>query len=99
MSETQDGSLPSTPKSVEAVAQTDEALPADSGNVKPSACIAEGITFVIGDGVGRAVEGRPSERTNDQPIYRPLKIFALDPSVSRLEGATAVVNVPYEHLD
>jgi hypothetical protein len=34
-----------------------------------------------------------------QPIYRPLKIFALGPSVSKLEGATALVNVPYEPLD
>lgn len=94
-----DVSLPSTPKSVEAVAQTDEELSADSADEKPSACPGEGITFLIGDGVGRAVEGRSDERTDDQPIYRPLKIFALDPSVSRLEGATAVVNVPYERLD
>lgn len=52
----------------------------------------------MGDGVERAVEGRPYERQDDQPLYRPLKIFALDPSVSRLEGATALVNVPYEKL-
>lgn len=31
-------------------------------------------------------------------IYRPLWIFTLDPSTSRLDGATALVNVPYEPL-
>lgn len=99
MPETPDGSLPSTPESVKAVAQTHEASIADSREVNTSnPCAGEGIAFVIGNGVGRAVEGQPYERRNDQPIYRPLKIFALDPSVSRLEGATAVVNVPYEPL-
>jgi hypothetical protein len=99
MSETLNSALPSTPKSVEAVAQTDEGSPADSGEVKALTCTEEGTSFVIGDGVTRAVESRPYERMNDQPVYRPLKIFALDPSISQLEGATAVVNVPYEHLD
>src|SRR5262249_39142424 len=61
-------------------------------------CAGDGELFVVGDSVKRAAEAQPDERS-DQPIYRPLKIFALDPSVSRLEGATAVVNVPYEHLD
>jgi hypothetical protein len=99
MAEIPDGSLPSTPESVKAVAQTNEAPPGGSGEAKSSgACAGEGTTFVIGDGVGRAVEGRPEERKSDRPIYRPLKIFALDPSVSRLEGATALINVPYEPL-
>ncbi|MBC7912349.1 MAG: peptidase M4 [Pyrinomonadaceae bacterium] len=100
MTETPDGSLPSTPESVKAVAQTNETATADPVAAKSSApCPGEGTTFVIGEGVERAVDGRPEERNNDQPIYRPLKIFALDPSVSRLEGATALVNVPYEPLE
>ena len=99
MSETPDGSSTSTPESVKAVAQNKEGTTADSKAAKTSIpCPEEGKLFVVGESVKRAVEGRPAERQADQPIYRPLKIFALDPSVSRLEGATALVNVPYEPL-
>src|SRR5262249_14409605 len=52
----------------------------------------------IGPGVTRAARGRPYERTGDDPISRPLKIFTLDPSASRLEGVEALVQVPYEPL-
>ncbi|HBB87410.1 MAG TPA: peptidase M4 [Blastocatellia bacterium] len=100
MAETPDGSLASTPDSVKAVAQTSEPSLADPKEVKtPVDCEGDGKLFVIGESVERAVEGRPKERDSSQPVYRPLKIFALDPSVSRLEGATAVVNVPYEPLE
>ena len=97
MADTQDQQHPSTPSSVEAVAQTSEAaaLPTPPETTAPP---EETVIFQIGDGVTRAVEGRPYERKDDQPLYRPLKIFALDPSVSRLEGATALINVPYEQL-
>ena len=58
----------------------------------------EGLHFTIGPGVERAVHGKPYERQNKDPLYRPLRIFAVDPSLSRLEGAEAIVNVPYEPL-
>lgn len=98
MADTTD-SLPSTPESVKTVAQTIEG-DATTSKKAPKIFLYPGeqTAFVVGDGVGRAVEGRPYERQFDQPVFRPLKIFALDPSVSRLEGATAVVNVPYEPL-
>lgn len=100
MADTQDGSLPSTPESVKAVAQTHDGVAPDLQKSEGSgSCAGDGRLFVMGESVKRAVEARPAERGSDQPVYRPLKIFALDPSVSRLEGATAVVNVPYEHLD
>jgi hypothetical protein len=100
MAETQDSSIPSTPESVKAVAQTAEGVTPDLQKSEGSvSCTGDGRLFVIGESVKRAVEARPYERGSDQPIYRPLKIFALDPSVSRLEGATATVNVPYEPLD
>ena len=93
---------PSTPSSVEAVAQTSEGTPVPTAPETPAPPPppqpSEGIDYLVGDYVARAVEGRPYERQDDQPLYRPLKIFALDPSVSRLEGATALVNVPYEEL-
>lgn len=56
----------------------------------------EGTAYAIGEGVTRAVEGRPYERLPGDPLYRPLRIFALDPAVSQLEGWIATVNVPYE---
>ncbi|PTY08354.1 peptidase M4 [Opitutaceae bacterium EW11] len=58
----------------------------------------EGVHFTISENLGRAVEGKPYERRSRDPVYRPLRIFAVDPSLSRLEGAEAVVNVPYEPL-
>jgi hypothetical protein len=102
MSEAPDPQPPSTPQSVEAIAQTTEGTPSSQPAEAPAAPEQAPpspiVPFEIGVGVGRAVEGRPYERQDDQPLYRPLKIFALDPSVSRLEGATALVNVPYEKL-
>lgn len=54
--------------------------------------------FTIGPGVTRAVAGRPYERKGRDPLFRPLKIFTLDPSASKLDGAVSVVSVPYERL-
>jgi hypothetical protein len=103
MVDAQDPQPPSTPSSVEAIAQTTEGTPsptpaAEAPATPPPAPPTPTDPFQVGVFVGRAVEGRPYERQDDQPLYRPLKIFALDPSVSRLEGATALVNVPYEKL-
>ncbi|HYZ32047.1 MAG TPA: hypothetical protein VE684_07155 [Crenalkalicoccus sp.] len=40
----------------------------------------------------------PYQRKPEDPVYRPLRIFALDPSASRLDGAVATINLPYEDL-
>jgi hypothetical protein len=40
----------------------------------------------------------PHARTANEPLYRPLRIFAIDPAASRLDGAVATVDVPYEPL-
>lgn len=113
MTETPEGALPpQTPESVKAAVK-DEPAPPDSekpqsgeqaqGPGAPASGSTGGSAeppFNIGDGVTRGLKDRPtSERLSDRPPYRPLKIFALDPSVSRLEGATALVNVPYERLE
>lgn len=58
----------------------------------------EGTAYLIGPGVERGVRGRPYERNPDDPLYRPLRIFVLDPAASLMEGATAVVNVPFEPM-
>src|SRR5918912_1423260 len=91
--------LPSTPGASAAVAQTREGLPSVPQVEEPEAhWPGENTIFVLGDGVRHAVHAQPYERKNGDPVYRPLKIFTLDPSASRLEGAVAVVNVPYEPL-
>jgi hypothetical protein len=56
------------------------------------------LKFSIGPGVTRAVAGRPYERKGQDPLFRPLKIFTLDPSASKLDGAISVLSVPYERL-
>lgn len=100
MPEIPDGSVPSTPESVKAVAQSHEAAPAPAGKGGGRRRYkGEDTSYVVGEDVGRAVEVSWDERKKGDPIYRPLKIFALDPSISKLEGATAVVNVPYEPLE
>jgi hypothetical protein len=100
MSESQPDSQSSTPEPVKAVAQSDEPEPsATPASAAPYHCEDEEKSFLIGENVTRAMEAQKGEREEeDELIYRPLKIFALDPSVSRLEGATAVVNVDYEPL-
>jgi hypothetical protein len=100
MDRTAGDSLPSTPESVKATAQSSGPSGTSSDEVtSPSPGPGEGVNFFVGESITRAVQGRPYERVDDQPIYRPLKIFALDPSVSRLEGATALINVPFEPLE
>jgi len=54
--------------------------------------------YIIGVSVPRAAQGRPYERKPDDPVHRPLQIFSLDPTVSKLDGAIAEVLVPYEPL-
>jgi hypothetical protein len=89
----------STTDATKAIAQTDQYSasggPADNGS---GASADKDVDYRLGAGVTRAVYGRPYERTSDDPLYRPLKIFALDPSCSSLEGGIALVNVPYEPL-
>lgn len=98
MEDTPETHVPSTPSSVEATSQTITPSPAPPPSPAHTTLSKEEQQFAIGNGVTRAIGGRPYEREKNQPLYRPLKIFALDPSVSRLDGATALVNVPYEPL-
>ena len=70
----------------------------------PVACVTtaergEGSAYTIGDPVERAADGPPYERKPSDPLHRPLRIFALDPALPKLEGWVATVNVPYECLE
>ena len=42
---------------------------------------------------------QPYQRKHHDPLYRPLRIYTLDPSASRLDGAVALLNVPFERLN
>lgn len=84
-----------TPPATEAIAQTrvdSGAAPSRAARRYP----AENLRYSIGPGVERARSLAPYERTAGDPVYRPLRVFTVDPTVSVVEGATAIVNVPYE---
>ena len=57
----------------------------------------EGQDYAIGTGVRQPLV-TPYERQQGDPLYRPMRIYTVDPSVSRLEGSIATLNVPYEPL-
>lgn len=58
---------------------------------------AEASLYVLGPGFWRQPVS-PWQRQGDDPLYRPLRIYTVDPSVPRLDGAIATVDVPFEPL-
>jgi hypothetical protein len=57
------------------------------------------IKFIPGERVKQAAAIQRYERKPDDPIYRPLKIYTVDPSRHRDEGQTALINIPFEPLE
>jgi hypothetical protein len=77
-----------------------------SGNRRGAGAFAQTGYTAVPDGkffavdrtfLGAASVG-PYQRQPDDPIYRPLRIYTLDPTASRLDGAIATINVPFEPL-
>jgi hypothetical protein len=60
--------------------------------------VPDGKFFMVDPIFLGAASVRPYERRFEEPIYRPLRIYTLDPTASRLDGAIATINVPYEPL-
>ncbi|HEV7587983.1 MAG TPA: hypothetical protein VGO40_07605 [Longimicrobium sp.] len=58
----------------------------------------EGATYEVEPGMARSLGAPPYERTSNDPLYRPLRIYTVDPGTHQADGATATVNVPYEPL-
>lgn len=56
------------------------------------------IRFTRGDRVVQAATIRHFDRKIDDPVYRPLQIYTIDPSRHREEGQTATINVPFESI-
>jgi hypothetical protein len=52
----------------------------------------------FGPGVTRQPGVRPYMRQRADPLVRPLKVYTLDPSSSRVDGSVATVDVPWEPL-
>jgi hypothetical protein len=93
----------STAQAVSAEAQSREKgadIPGKEPDKRPpeEECAGLGTRFVLGEQVAR-VPPPPMKRQSKDPLYRPLRIFAIDPATSRLEGSIALVNVPYEPLE
>ena len=93
----------STAQAVSAEAQSREQgahIPTEEPDKRPpeEVYVGLGTRFVLGEQVAR-VPPPPVRRLSKDPLYRPLRIFAIDPATSRLEGSVALVNVPYEPLE
>lgn len=56
------------------------------------------MSFRLGTRITKPASCRPYKRKPDDPVFRPLRIYTLDPLVSRFQGAVATVQVPYEPL-
>jgi predicted chitinase len=85
----------STPDATAAIAQSRFGRAVKPGTLKRGrARIDE--DFQIGRRVAEAAAFTAYERLHGEPVYRPLRIYALDPSASALDGALSIVNVPYE---
>ena len=89
-----------TPPPTAAIAQTREQSRPSEDDL-PSAALGgvEGRDFTIGAALFRSMQELSYERQSGDPLYRTLRIFSLDPTASRLEGAEAAVRVPYEPLE
>jgi hypothetical protein len=91
---------PSTPSGTKAAAQSRtptirrEAAPP----ALPRECAECGVSYSLGPGVVRAAAVATYDRKPEDPVYRPLRVYTLDPASLKLEGAEAVLQVPYEPL-
>src|SRR5688572_13186216 len=91
-------SSPDTPLATAAMAQSrlgqaESSEHSRRGRARPD------VDFVVGPRVSQATASRMYERETSDPVYRPLRIYALDPAASLGDGALAVVNVPYEPIE
>lgn len=92
----------STTRSVANEAQTKDRSPGASQHQRERPASDEwdgyGVRYTVREEVSRAPP-LPVRRRRGDPLYRPLRIYALDPSASKLDGAIACINVPYEPLE
>jgi hypothetical protein len=91
--------IPSTTEAAAAQAQSHGEAAIERAPVKaPDPYVNLNVSYLLGPGVERLAPA-PYERARGDPVFRPLYIFTVDPSTPRLEGAVALVHVPYEPLE
>jgi hypothetical protein len=69
-----------------------------AAGVPPKPEPGEGESYRISVRIDRSWLTRLYERRADEPLYRPLQIYALNPAVSRLDGGLAATRIQYEPL-
>lgn len=89
---------PTAPEAVEAIAQSRGGQPAPGAGKPAGPEPGEGQLYRISVRIDRAEYTRLHERTPGEPLYRPLRIYALNPAVSRLDGGIAATKIQYEPL-
>lgn len=96
-----DAPQPTVVEAPEAKAQAQTGPPRPPDVTPPAARPAPSVddAFTIGDRVCAASRVRPHARVRGEPLYRRLRVYAVDPSASRLDGARSIVEVPYEPLE
>jgi hypothetical protein len=87
---------PSTPAASAAAAQSRTGSAELRADDLPRGRANPGTDFTIGPRASGGAVNHTYDRRPDDPVYRPLRIYALDPSASVRDGAHAIVNVPYE---
>lgn len=90
-------SSPATPLATAAMAQS-RAGEAAAPEQLPIGDARADVDFFIGPRVTQASKWRTYERQPGDPVYRPLRIYALDPAAAIGDGALATVNVPFEPI-
>ena len=55
-------------------------------------------TYEVAASVTQAASILAYERKDSDPVTRPLRIYTVDPSLPRVDGAIATIQVPYEPL-
>ena len=67
-------------------------------STKPDGALsAEGRRYLLGPALHRPFIELPRRREH-QPLWRRLRVYAVDPAVPRRDGAIATVQVPYDDL-
>ncbi len=94
------------PKNVHGIIEAEIEAPENHGEMSSAShvcmrrrAVADGKFFVVDPIFLGASAVMPYERRAEDPIYRPLRIYTLDPTASRLEGAIATIKVPFEPLE
>jgi hypothetical protein len=101
MIEADAGVAPSTTAAVKAVAEPPPSPhEVTESSESPSVDASKGldIDYRLGTGVTRRGIDIAPERRREDPVFRPLRIYTVDPGEPELEGGVDVVSVPFERL-